>query len=73
MLRLQCQGNGFNDFIGLFNLCNICEMATVNVEQEIAEIAQLLEMDNISQDKSPEMERAVTNLAKTHLNANFTL
>lgn len=48
LLRLQCQGDGFNDLIGLFNLSNICEMATVNVEQEIAEIAQLFEMDNIS-------------------------
>lgn len=46
--RLQCQGDGFNDLIGLFNLSNICEMATVNVEPEIAEIAQLFEMDNIS-------------------------
>lgn len=48
LFHLQCQGDGFNDFIGLFNLFNICEMATVNVEQEIAEIAQLFEMDNIS-------------------------
>jgi len=45
---LQCQGDGFNDLIGFFNLSNICEMATVNVEPEIAEIAQLFEMDNIS-------------------------
>lgn len=48
LLRLQCQGDGFNDLIGLFNLSNICETATVNVEQEIAEIAQLFEMDHIS-------------------------
>lgn len=73
LLRLQCQGDGFNDLIGLFNLSNICEMATVNVEQEIAEIAQLFEMDNISQDKSPEMERTTINLTETHLNRMPTL
>lgn len=67
LLRLQCQGGRFNDLIGLFNLSNICEMATVNVEQEIAEIAHLFEMDNISQDKSPEMERTTINLTETHL------
>lgn len=48
----------------LFNLSNICEIATVNVEQEIAEIAPFLEMGNISQDKSSEMERTVKNLLK---------
>lgn len=48
LLHVQCQGDGFNDLIGLCNLSNICEMATVNVEQEIAEIAHLYEMDNIS-------------------------
>lgn len=58
----------------LFNLSNICEIATVNVEQEIAEVAQFLEMGNVSQDKSPEMERT----AKSWINssqqvANFTL
>lgn len=57
----------------LFNLSDICEIATVNVEQEIAEIAQFLKMGNISQDKSPEMERTVKNLAKTHLNRLPTL
>lgn len=73
LLRLQCQGDRFNDLIGLFNLSDICEMATVNVEQEIAEIAHLFEMDNISQDKSPEMERTTINLTETHLNRMPTL